>query len=83
MRISRFFARTILGLIVCLPPVAWCFQTEGTTPNSGQNQAQSGQPAVSASVPRIGSGSVIPVQLVKTVDAKKAKTGDEVEAKVT
>ena len=40
-------------------------------------------PAQSASAPRIAAGSVIPVQLTKTVDAKKAKTGDEVVAKVT
>ena len=32
---------------------------------------------------KIAPGSVIPVQLTKTVDAKKAKTGDEVVAKVT
>lgn len=32
---------------------------------------------------RIAPGSVIPVQLTKTVDAKKAKTGDAVVAKVT
>lgn len=32
---------------------------------------------------RVAPGSVIPVQLTKTVDAKKAKTGDEVVAKVT
>jgi len=32
---------------------------------------------------RIAPGSVIPVQLTKTIDAKKVKTGDEVEAKVT
>jgi hypothetical protein len=32
---------------------------------------------------RIAAGSVIPVTLTKTVDAKKAKTGDEVVAKVT
>jgi hypothetical protein len=32
---------------------------------------------------RIAPGSVIPVELAKTVDAKKAKTGDEVVAKVT
>lgn len=31
----------------------------------------------------IAPGSVIPVQLTKTVDAKKAKTGEEVVAKVT
>jgi len=33
--------------------------------------------------PGIAPGSVIPVQLTKTVDAKKVKTGDEVVAKVT
>lgn len=33
--------------------------------------------------PKIAPGSVIPVQLTKTVDAKKVKTGDEVVAKVT
>lgn len=32
---------------------------------------------------RIAPGSVIPVQLTKTVDAKKAKTGEEVDARVT
>ncbi len=32
---------------------------------------------------KIATGSVIPVQLTKTIDAKKAKTGDEVDAKVT
>ena len=32
---------------------------------------------------RIAPGSVIPVELTKTIDAKKAKSGDEVVAKVT
>lgn len=36
-----------------------------------------------ADAPRIAPGSVIPVELKKTVDAKKAKTGDEIEARVT
>ncbi len=45
--------------------------------NAGTSQAQT------AGAPRIAPGSVIPVQLTKTVDAKKAKTGDEVVAKVT
>ena len=36
-----------------------------------------------AATPRIAPGSVIPVQLTKTIDAKKAKPGDEVVAKVT
>ena len=33
--------------------------------------------------PRIAPGSVIPVQLTKTIDAKKAKPGDQIVAKVT
>jgi hypothetical protein len=39
--------------------------------------------APAASAPRVAPGSVIPVQLSKSVDAKKAKSGDEVIAKVT
>ena len=53
--------------------------------------AQAGQPSAQSTAdqtqashsPRIAPGSVIPVQLSKTVDAKKAKTGDEVVATVT
>src|ERR1035441_9812518 len=44
---------------------------------TGANQAQA------AGVHRIAPGSVIPVQLTKTIDAKKAKPGDQVAAKVT
>ncbi|MGB9199249.1 MAG: hypothetical protein WCB53_20160 [Terriglobales bacterium] len=51
-------------------------QTE-PAPNSAAQSAQSGL------VARIAPGSIIPVQLLKTVDAKKAKSGDEVIAKVT
>ncbi len=47
------------------------------TPNPSSEAAQPSAPS------RIAPGSVIPVQLTKTVDAKKAKTGDEVVAKVT
>jgi hypothetical protein len=39
--------------------------------------------AANANRLRIASGSVIPVQLTKGIDAKKAKTGDEVDARVT
>lgn len=53
-----------------------------------QLQAQPASPSPSptepqAAIPRIAPGSVIPVQLTKTIDAKKAKPGDEVVAKVT
>lgn len=40
-------------------------------------------PAVATTAPPAGPGSVIAVQLTKSIDAKKAKNGDEVVAKVT
>ena len=50
------------------------------SPAPGQASASQAQPAGGA---RIAPGSVIPVQLTKTIDAKKAKVGDPVTAKVT
>lgn len=50
-------------------------------PSAPQNSPQSGSQAQHPT--KVAPGSVIPVQLTKTVDAKKAKTGDEVVAKVT
>jgi hypothetical protein len=53
----------------------------------GQQQPNSGNAGRSApdatGIKRLAPGSVIPVELTKSVDAKKAKTGDEVVAKVT
>lgn len=49
-------------------------------PSSAQSPAAQ---AESANHVKIAPGSVIPVQLSKTVDAKNAKTGDEVVATVT
>jgi hypothetical protein len=53
-----------------------------------QSPSPSSQPALSNAaqpngVPRIAPGSVLPVRLMKSVDAKKAKVGEEVEATVT
>lgn len=50
-------------------------------PNTAQAVPEASQQA--NATPRIAPGSVIPVQLVKSIDAKKVKTGDEVDAKVT
>lgn len=60
-------------------------QTQQIPAPTAQPPANAMQPAASAttSAPRIAPGSVIPVKLAKTVDAKKAKTGDEVAANVT
>lgn len=51
-----------------------------TQPNAGPAgaTASTGNHAM-----RIAPGSVIPVQLTKTIDAKKVRTGDQVVAKVT
>ena len=51
-----------------------------TQPNAGPAGATANPGNHTA---KIAPGSVIPVQLTKTIDAKKAKTGDEVVAKVT
>jgi hypothetical protein len=74
-------------------------QTPGAPPQQPEAQPQTQQPAQpnqapasaptsanqeqTSGTPRIAPGSVIPVQLTKTIDAKKAKPGDEVVAKVT
>ena len=50
---------------------AWAQDTTPAASNETNNQA------------KIAPGSVIPVQLTKSIDAKKAKTGDEVFARVT
>jgi hypothetical protein len=55
---------------------------EPKTAMQGQT-SQPGGSGQSAKVTRVAPGSVIPVTLTKTIDAKKAKTGDEVVAKVT
>lgn len=61
-------------------------QTQPSQPQTAQPSA----PAVSGAnqqavgpTPRIAPGSVIPVELTKTIDAKKAKPGDQIVAKVT
>lgn len=62
---------------------------QAPTQSPAASQPTPGQPPSSpagttaGNHPKIAPGSVIPVELTKTVDAKKAKTGDQVEAKVT
>jgi len=55
-------------------------QHQSTQPNAGPAGATANSGNHTA---KIAPGSVIPAQLTKTIDAKKAKTGDEVVAKVT
>jgi hypothetical protein len=53
-------------------------QSPVTTPSTQSTPGQGSSAPV-----RIAPGSVIPVGLTKTIDAKKVKVGDEVEARVT
>jgi hypothetical protein len=61
-------------------PAAPTSQTMPTQPAPAQSAA-TGSPAAPGQ--KIAPGSVIPVELTKTIDAKKAKTGDQVVARVT
>lgn len=74
-------------------------QAQPTTPSQAQPQAKpqpapqaaqdssaasaSNNPAQPTGTRKIAAGSVIPVELTKTINAKKAKAGDEVVARVT
>jgi hypothetical protein len=65
-----------------------CGSLLGQSPQSLASGSTSPAQATASSAPagsasRIAPGSVIPVQLTKSIDAKKAKQGDEVIAKVT
>jgi hypothetical protein len=71
-------------------PEAQTPATDSAAPSTSQQPAkQNESPQVNANASqtpnprRVAPGSVIPVQLTKSIDAKKAKTGDEVLAKVT
>lgn len=93
MRKMLTIAAIIVGLMIGIA-AAQNTATSPTAPNTPHEQPQATQatpqangaasaPTQTENTPRIAPGSVIPVQLTKTIDAKKAKTGDEVEAKVT
>jgi hypothetical protein len=74
------------GALMCGAALAQNASPSPTAPNPQRPETQTtSQPtAIAASqAPRIAPGSVIPVELTKTVDAKKARTGDEVVARVT
>lgn len=59
-------------------------QAAETQPVAPQSAPASPQQATDTNrAPRFSPGSVIPVQLTKSIDAKKVKSGDEVLAKVT
>lgn len=85
---KTFLTGILAGLLLCAgalgqnPPAP---PSNAQTPSSQNSATQPAQPAPSQSspTPHFAPGSVIPVQLTKTIDVKKVKTGDQVEAKVT
>lgn len=85
---KTLLAGIIAGAILCAVCMAQEASPSQTNP-APQDQrnsptTQSAQSSVAQqSTLRIAPGSIIPVQLTKTIDAKKVKTGDPVEAKVT
>jgi hypothetical protein len=89
LTLSAFTAALICGTALCGAALAQNTTPPPNDPSTGQTPTpaapQSTQPpqSVATQTPGIAPGSVIPVELTKTVDAKKAKTGDEVVAKVT
>lgn len=77
--------RVLLGVIVGVAVSAVALAQNTPDPNA-QPAAPASGPANASSAansPKIAPGSVIPVQLTKTIDAKKVKTGEEVVALVT
>jgi hypothetical protein len=93
--LSAIFTAALLcgvSLAQDTPPSASPQQSPAT---QAPSEEQTGQPSSSAQrnagseekttteAKRLAPGSVIPVQLTKSIDAKKAKTGDEVVAEVT
>ncbi|HEV2688649.1 MAG TPA: hypothetical protein VGV35_08850 [Bryobacteraceae bacterium] len=90
---TRFPVAGLAAALLCGSLLAQSPQSAGSGNMSPQSSAQPTSPtaspspttaptAASAKTSRIAPGSVIPVQLTKSVDAKKAKKGDEVVAKV-
>jgi hypothetical protein len=82
---SKLTAIIFAGVVFCALSLAQEQETtrlsaSETVPQAQaqENPAQSGVP-----VPLVAPGSVIPVRLTSTVDARKAKAGDKIEARIT
>jgi hypothetical protein len=85
--ITIFAGAWLLGIAAAqdgASPTAGSPSSEAQTPTPAPAQTPQAEPrSTQPSAPqRVAPGSVIPVLLTKTVDAKKAKSGDEVVAKV-
>lgn len=78
----------LTGLLLCSVVLAQNTRNAAAGGAAGGKNSAPFQSAQSPSEPasggiRVAPGSVVPVRLTKTIDARKVKSGDEVEAKVT
>jgi hypothetical protein len=76
-----FAAAMLTGALLGAAALAQSAAQSATAPRQGATATQADNSEVS-DPKRLAPGIVIPVQLIKTIDAKKAKTGDQVVAKV-
>src|SRR5215469_4560414 len=83
LRNSSLSLLMVLSLFLCTIAYAQEAASRGNGGVPQNPQSQTAAQGRQTGTPRIAPGSVIPVQLTKSIDAKKAKTGDAVEAKVT
>jgi hypothetical protein len=85
--ISIFLCGLVVGIAAAQdaarPSASPPSEPQTSSPAQPPAQAAAPQSSAPAQPTRIAAGTVIPVSLTKSVDAKKAKTGDEVIAKVT
>lgn len=86
---NLFMSMFAAGLL-CALSLAQTAPSGGEAPQTQPSQSATQSTSQPANTPannadnlKIAPGSVIPVQLTKGVDAKKAKTGDEIDARVT
>ena len=75
--ISIFLCGLVVGIATAQASAARPSTSPPSQPPAPAAASTTAQPA------RIAAGSIIPVSLTRSVDAKKAKTGEEVIAKVT
>jgi hypothetical protein len=82
------FNTSLAGIVVGIALFGTAVAQETTAPRTATAPLENPQSAAPSSQPegktlRIAPGSVIPVELTRSIDAKKAKPGDEIEARVT
>jgi hypothetical protein len=82
LKLGTWILATIFLCGLCMAQSTQSSQRDQTAGTNQTAQTLASAPA-QPSTPRMAPGSVIPVQLTKTVDAKKVKPGEEVSAKVT